>query len=176
VWSALEHFSVFDGSPVERRRLRAWLAAHAGNAAEERSALSGLVELEPGDTTALDRLTALADAAGNEREAARLQRQKAAMVSALARYRALLRGDSIGDPAELARLAEFLGRRIEADGWSLIRDQKAGQPGPSRPFLPELPPLTNVDAFPASRSLAQLFRGLRPASPRSSPAGSAPRP
>ena len=47
------------------------------------------------------------------------------MTAAKERYRILLRGDSVGDPGELARLAGTLGRRTEARGWALIRDGKA---------------------------------------------------
>ena len=57
------------------------------------------------------------------------------MLAAQLRYKALLHGDSIGDPAELAGVAETLGRRTEARGWALIRDGKVGRPGPSRPAL-----------------------------------------
>ncbi len=172
-WRALEHFSALVGSPTEWLHLRAWLASHAGNSAAERAALSGLVELEPGDTAALDRLAALASADQGDQEVSRLRRQKAQMLAAQARYRALLRGDSIGDPAELARLAETLGRRIEANGWALIRDRKADQPGPSRPVLANLAPISSSDGIEASRSLAARFADLRPRTPRVSPAASA---
>src|SRR5207253_2118912 len=53
------------------------------------------------------------------------------------RYRDLIEEGSTDDPAELARLAETLGRPIEARGWSLIRDGKASasRRGPSRERL-----------------------------------------
>jgi tetratricopeptide (TPR) repeat protein len=92
---------------------------------------------------------------------ARLRAQKSAMMEAIERYRSLLHGDSIGDPGELAKLAKLLGRRIEANGWSLIRDHKVGAPGASRPALvpPEL--IATKDAQSRWRTLADRCADLR---------------
>lgn len=70
----------------------------------------------------------------------------------------LIESDSTDDPAELTRLAETLGRRIEARGWALIRDGKVSRRGPSRPSLiPE-----GGAAAPAlGRTLAELCADLR---------------
>ena len=103
--------------------------ARLENVPAERAALSAVIEQEPGDTAALDRLAELAAEAGGIAEVTGSGRQTAEIGAAKERYRALLRGDSTGDPAELARLAETLGRRIEARGWALIRDGKASRRG-----------------------------------------------
>ncbi len=158
VWRALDHISSRESVPAEVSRLRAWLAACLGNVLVERAALSTLIEVEPGDIAALNRLSELAGQAGDVAELSRLRQKKAAMMAAHERYRTLLKGDTIGDPAELAHLAETLGRRIEARGWSLIRDRKAGRPGPLRPALVS-------GGTTTGRTLADLCADLRPSAP-----------
>ena len=63
-WRALDHLPADGVSPVESLRLRAWLAARLGDAAVERAALAAVLEQEPGDTAALDRLAELSAEAG----------------------------------------------------------------------------------------------------------------
>src|SRR4029077_14049876 len=58
-WRALDHLPADGVSPVESLRLRAWLAARLGDAAVERASLAAVLEQEPGDTAALDRLAEL---------------------------------------------------------------------------------------------------------------------
>ncbi len=88
------------------------------------------------------------------------------MLAAQLRYQALLKGDSIGDPAELARLAETLGRRIEATGWALVRDQKTGKPGPSRPALVPSDEMRTSNGSHSGQALAQLCGDLRRDTPK----------
>jgi enediyne biosynthesis protein E4 len=160
-WRALEHLPVDIVSPTDLLRLRAWLASRPGDHKAERAALTSLVELEPGDTAALDRLAVLASADGDDPEVARLRLKKSEMLAAQLRYQALLRGDSIGDLAELARLAETLGRRIEARGWALIRDRKADRPGPSRAALVPQERTAASDNLHPGQTLAELCADLR---------------
>ena len=111
VWHALERLPVDALSPTELLRLRAWLASLTGELEVERAALCSLIEREPGETAALDRLTSIAELGHRTSEVARLRAKKSELLDAQTRYRALLHGDSIGDPAELARLAKALGLR-----------------------------------------------------------------
>jgi tetratricopeptide (TPR) repeat protein len=174
VWSALEHLPADVLSPADLLRLRVWLASRADNVKAERTALTALAELEPADAAALDRLAVLAGADGDTSEMSRLRLKKSEMMTALARYRALLRGDSVGDPVELARLAEALGRRIEARGWALIRDHKVDKPGPAREPLVAPPSVAASFGPAADTTLADRCADLRRDAPaRPSIAGSA---
>ncbi len=93
-------------------------------------------------------------------------RRKSEMLAAQLRYQALLQGDSIGDPAELARLAETLGRRIEARGWALIRDGRSARPGPSRPALVPREKWRTSNGSHSGQSLAELCADLRRDTPK----------
>jgi tetratricopeptide (TPR) repeat protein len=177
-WRALDQLPADNFSPADQLRLRAWLASRLGDAKAERGALMSLVNLEPGDTSALDRLAVLASENRNATEVTRLRAKRAEMMAALASYRALLRDDSIGDPADLARLALALGRPIEARGWGLMRDRKVGRPGPSRPGLAPLQKTSAADATSSALTLGQLFADLRRDAPNAllaRAAGFAPR-
>ena len=171
-WHALQHLPGDALSPTELLRLRVWLASLTGDVKVERAALSALVEREPGDTAALDRLATLAGLDHDNAEITRLRAKKSEMLAARLRYKTLLHGDSIGDPAELASVAETLGRRVEARGWALIRDGKVGPPGPARPALipPEDP--GSSARLTAGISLAELCKDLRPETRDAGAAGS----
>ncbi len=160
-WRALEHLTGEAMSPTEILRLRVWLASLAGDMKVERAALVALVEREPGETTALDRLATLSGLDHDTAEVTRLRSKKSEMLAAQLHYKTLLHGDSIGDIAELAGVAETLGRRTEARGWALIRDGKVGRPGPARPALV----LPDDQVAPGNgstgQSLAELCKDLR---------------
>ena len=124
VWEALAQMPASAISERARLRLRAWLTRHDADVQAEQVVLNELVREDPGDSSAWDRLAALAEQRGQAEDAGRLRRRKSEIDHAKERFRLLLRGDSFGNPAELAPLAERLGRRLEAHGWALIRDQK----------------------------------------------------
>ena len=67
--------------------LRAWLASRRHDAETERRALEQLVQDEPGQFAALERLAVLAAQAGRVEEAGVLRRRKSAMDQARQRYR-----------------------------------------------------------------------------------------
>jgi len=173
VWQALDRLSAETLAPAEVLRLRAWLAARLGDVAAERTALAAAVEQEPQDTAALDRLAELAAEAGALPEVARLRAQAARIGALKERYRTLIEQDATDDPAELARLAEALGRRTEARGWALIRDGKAARPGPAREAL-IAEERTTAPAPAPRRTLAALCADLRrgEATRHQTPAGS----
>jgi enediyne biosynthesis protein E4 len=135
VWLALERLTANDISKVELARIRAWLAAKVGDVAAERAALSAVLELDPGDVSALERMGTLAVQSDDD-ERRRIRTRQAEVSAATFRYHELVQGDAAGgDLAERARLAKLLGRNVEALGWALLRDGKADRPGPYRPPL-----------------------------------------
>jgi tetratricopeptide (TPR) repeat protein len=108
-------------SPAEVLALRAWLAGHRSDRDAERSILATLVELDPGDSTALERLAVLSQTSGDPSAAERYRLSKAEADRRRERYRwALLKlpaHPGRDDLEALAGLAESLGRTFEAEGW-----------------------------------------------------------
>jgi enediyne biosynthesis protein E4 len=166
-WQALEHLPSGSVPEIELARIRAWLARSPGTGSSERDALLALIQQDPGDTAALDRLAALAATAGDNQEMARIRAKRAVVTAARERYRALLGEDAIiGDSGELAQLASILGRRVEARGWEMIRDSTAGRPGPTRPALFQTQSIgvAASQGIPQGRSIAADCGDLRPRS------------
>jgi enediyne biosynthesis protein E4 len=115
---ALGHLPSERLPPARVEALRGWLAARRGDAVAERRALERLVEEEPGDCAAWERLAVLAARADRVEDADRLRRRKGDMDRAKDRYRYLYNRNRFAeDVPELARLAETLGRRFEAVGF-----------------------------------------------------------
>jgi tetratricopeptide (TPR) repeat protein len=115
VWRALEHLTTGDLEPAELPALRAWLARRADRPDLERPALEERVKLWPEDLEAYDRLAALA---GGAADARRWRDARGEVVRAAGRTTELLFGDDpTGHSAELARLAEILGRSLDARIW-----------------------------------------------------------
>ena len=118
---ALAHLNEDQVSPEFLLRLRAWFAAHGDDPAAERAAVERLLEHSPGDTPALERLAVLEIRAGRADRAAVLRVRKAELDRARRDYVHRLRHDFQAEAAELARLAEVLGRRFEARAfWTLL--------------------------------------------------------
>jgi enediyne biosynthesis protein E4 len=136
---AARHLPADRFTEAEVLDLRAWLAARRADAAAERRALERLIELASDDTRAIGRLAALAIRAGQPERAEQLRRRLAEVSRAKARYRQLL--DALGpsrDDAELARLAESLGRRVEAEGWWTLALRRSPADGEARAALRRL--------------------------------------
>ncbi len=76
-WKAAERISAEAVSPLETQALRAWLVSRGGDRQAERRELARLVELQPSNSRALERLVVLALEAGDSTEANRLQKRKA---------------------------------------------------------------------------------------------------
>ncbi|MHB1561802.1 MAG: tetratricopeptide repeat protein [Isosphaeraceae bacterium] len=118
--AALSHLPAADASPVRVRRLAAWLAAHdrQDGPEAERRALERLLELDPVDVNAVNRLACLA---GTVRSSGRVEefRRRAAEAPQLeARFGELhRRNQPIRDAAKLGRLARQLGRPFEAEAF-----------------------------------------------------------
>jgi enediyne biosynthesis protein E4 len=128
---ALRHLPASASTPVEVHHIRAWLAKQQGDQAIERQELTLALAASPADRTALDRLSALAEAGGQAEQLARLKHHKAEIERMTARYKKLIgRNQPIRDSSEMGLLAEKLGRPVEARVYlgiaaaeSLHRDQ-----------------------------------------------------
>ncbi len=115
VKEALAHRKLSDLGPVMLARLAAWLAARQGDVQSERTALETLVELEPGEESALDRLAELAFQAGRTDDGRRLRVRKSELDRDKDRYLRLFKKGQLRDDAvEMAGTALALGRSFEA--------------------------------------------------------------
>jgi len=107
-------------SGPEVLNLRAWLAAKAGDLARERRAHEELVAREPGSLWSLSRLAEIALAEGRADAAARLRERRAELNKVKYEYQACIDALRPGNAATAARLAEQLGRHVEAATlWSI---------------------------------------------------------
>jgi tetratricopeptide (TPR) repeat protein len=175
---ALAHLRAEDFPPARVHALRAWFAARRGDTDAERQALEQCLAIDPGDVTALERLAELAAREGRAEDLARLRRRKAELDEAMHRYRTLFRsGAALGNTAQMAGLAETLGRRFEALAlWTLARELAPNDAG-ARAAVVRL-----TDADPArlesGRTLADVLAAdvskgsamIRQPSPSTSPA------
>ena len=135
VKQAMTKIPALESNPPLLRRLNAWIAAQQGDVVAERRELELLVDGDPADTTALDRLAGLAEKDGQTARATELRGKKAAIDQWRTRYLNLHeRKQPIRDAVELARLAAQLGRRFEARVFRAIAilddPALAGQLGP----------------------------------------------
>ncbi len=119
---ALARLPAAQFTPAEQQALRAWLASRQGEPRAEQDALKRLLELDPGNERALDRLATLASEAGDSNHAREYRRRKAELDAAKDRYRALMDEPLVPARfAEFATLAEALQRTFEARGWWTLR-------------------------------------------------------
>ena len=160
---ALRHLPAALFTQGQQLSLRAWLASHRGDRESERQALEQLVAIEPGDTEALDRLALLAWEAGRHDRAREDRGRKARADAAKDRYRLLLEGTITPALfAELAGLADSLGRSFEAQGWWTlqVRYQPADRTG--REALARSRWQADPLPEPAGLTLAQRFADADP--------------
>jgi thioredoxin-like negative regulator of GroEL len=112
---ALKHVPAARSKVSEHHRVRAWFCSRRNDAECERKELESLVDADPADAVAIDRLAQLADKAGQPTRAAELRGKKAEIAHARDRYLKLYeRTQHIRDAEEMAHLAEELGRMFEA--------------------------------------------------------------
>ncbi len=117
---ALGHLPATEASPVRVRRLAAWLAGQSrqDRGEVERRALDRLLELDPADVVAIDRLAGLAGTDASSGRMEDLRRRAAEARQDEARFRELYRRNQpIRDAAQLGRLAWRLGRPFEAEAF-----------------------------------------------------------
>jgi enediyne biosynthesis protein E4 len=112
---ALKHLPAEMGAPALVPRLSAWFAARRGDAAAEQRALEHVVEIDPADLPARDRLIELALHHGQPARAAELRRQAAEIDELKALYHQRFeRNQPLRDGALMAGIARRLGREFEA--------------------------------------------------------------
>ncbi len=115
---ALEHIPADALREADWLDLRGWLAGRRGDAAEHRRTLEERIKIGPADPAAFERLAVVCHEAGEAARAAELRRHKAELDRAKDRYRRLLAESTPTEGfAELAALAEALGRPFEAYNW-----------------------------------------------------------
>ncbi len=118
---ALSHFSSKDFDALEILQLDSWCARRRKDATGEARALEEGLQWRPDDSSALDRLHVLAREAGDESRQAKYRRLKTEMdrLREMYRWRLINLPSRLPDvpAADLARIAEQLGRTFEAKGW-----------------------------------------------------------
>ncbi len=119
---AVEHVPARLLDDAEMMDLRVWLARQRHDEPAERHALEDLLTLEPGRTMAVTRLAELVQRAGDAPAAAKVQYRKTELDASIDSYFRLYKEKRFADRlAELAALAERLGRRFEARAfWELV--------------------------------------------------------
>jgi tetratricopeptide (TPR) repeat protein len=118
---AMTHLPVGESAPAQVPRLAAWLARRRGDRGAERRALERLIAVDPTDTAAFGRLAELAVRDGQPARADELRRRKLEIDRLEARYQELSRRNQpTRDAAEMAHLAEQLGRRFEARAYLTV--------------------------------------------------------
>jgi enediyne biosynthesis protein E4 len=118
---ALMHLPTAEFSSAEVEKLAAWFAAEQGDDGAEQSSLERLIATDPTDFAAFDRLIELCEKSGQSEAAATLRHRKQDVARLEARYQKLFaRHQPRRDAAEMARLAEQLGRRFEARAFLMI--------------------------------------------------------
>ncbi len=115
---AASHLPASRCSQERLLKLRAWLAARAGDRQAERAALEELIALVPGENAALERLVDLATQNRELDRVADLRRRQSAMLATSEHYRQLINQPELAPlAAELARAAATIGRRFDARAW-----------------------------------------------------------
>jgi tetratricopeptide (TPR) repeat protein len=163
---ALLHLPARRFTEAEVRELRAWLARQSGDPGVERRELEALVEVDPATPGALERLAELDAREGEPDRAAQRRRKKAELDSIRERYHRLF--DEADDrlpthAAEMARLAEALGRNDEAKGWWTLLLRAAPGDDAVRDALSRLDHATTTAQRNSRETLADLAADLAPA-------------
>jgi predicted Zn-dependent protease len=112
---AMRHLPAAEQLPARAQRRAAWLAARRGDREAERRALESVINDDPADFAAYDRLVELASQDRQPALIDELRRKKSEIQRLEGRYLMLhRRKQPTRDAEELARLAGRLGRRFEA--------------------------------------------------------------
>jgi enediyne biosynthesis protein E4 len=144
-------------SPAEILALRAWFAARRSDATAERLALESLIPLDPSRGAAVERLAELSALAGSAEVAIHWRARKARLDRAHDPYRRLIVSTDVANHAsELARLAEELGRFVEARGWWRLAMSRDPSDAEAKTALPRLAGTVASKPLPSSTLSALL--------------------
>jgi len=156
---ALAHLPADASTPAQVRKLAVWLAARRGDADSERRLLEQLITADPADFAALDRLAELALQRSEPARCAEIRRKKSDIDRLQARYQKLYeRSQPTRDAAEMARLAEQLGRWFEAKVFLTIATAVHPDRDDLRRDLARInQPAETIDG--AGRTLAEVVAG-----------------
>ena len=130
-WKAVAHVPADQFDETEQLGFRAWLAAIHHDPAQEESELSRLIECDPGNAKALERLAVLNVASGRHREAEALHRRRDEISQAREKCRQILQdGLDVPDRAHvMSQLSSKLGRTFDAQAWSILAEAGLGARG-----------------------------------------------
>jgi hypothetical protein len=162
---------------------RAWLAASNHDREREKAALSSLIECDPGNANALERLAILKVESGRHVEAEALHRRRDEITEARDRSVQILQnGLNVPNRAHvLAELSAKLGRTFDAQAWTILAEAGLGDLSGVRYLTSEgsspLPPssvararalsaqyaLAGDDVARAGTMLSERLADLRPA-------------
>ncbi|WP_169976912.1 FG-GAP-like repeat-containing protein [Tautonia rosea] len=163
--NALEHLPEDRLSPARLMAIEAWFAERRGDLDATRSALDRLLERDPENAEALERLAECLVRLGEAEKAAAVRARKATLDDVLNRYRDRhFTADLIEEGPQLAQWAETLGRQFEAEAWWTLIARARGHDDVSRAALVRLrevnanrevgtdPTLADLRAFVAAGS------------------------
>jgi tetratricopeptide (TPR) repeat protein len=163
---ALLHIAEDRLTPARVVALRAWFAARRGDELAEREALTDLLELDSGDSAPLERLAELASRAGQSDLAVQFRRRKAELDRTREQYRKrMIESDLTAHAAELARLAEALGRRFDAKGWWTLLARRGGDDSEARAAITRLDRQEPTSTAPGRTLAGLIAEATRSASP-----------
>jgi Tfp pilus assembly protein PilF len=164
VEQALKHLPADALSRPQIHRLGAWIAARQGDSESERRELERLIEVDPADLKALNRLAQLAERAGQHGRAQVLVARTAEIGALRARYEKLFdRNQPIRDAEEIAQIAERLGRMFEARAFLSVEIAEDPSRTDLRKTLKRLTQQTSAPSSPHGQTLTELIaRGLKP--------------
>ena len=124
---AMKHLSADQSTTDHVHKLAAWKAKSLGDDESERRALESLIDNDPADFEAIDRLVELAVKHAQSERAAELRRKRTEIERLQARYLKLYeRNQPLRDAAEMAHLAERIGRRFEARAFLTVANAVIG--------------------------------------------------
>jgi tetratricopeptide (TPR) repeat protein len=160
---ALQHLPAKGFTEGEVQELRAWFARSADDRQGERRGLERLMVCEPSFPGALERLAELDALDGATDQVAELRRKKAELDAARERYHQLFEAgaDRLATlTLEMAKLAETLGRSIEAEGWWTMRLRAHPGDDEARAALNRLE--RSQPSWKSGATLADLLADLTP--------------
>jgi thioredoxin-like negative regulator of GroEL len=172
-WGAAPHVPANRLDPASAGTFRAWLAARSNDPKAEQRAIESLLETDPANATAIERLAVILVLSGRAGDAQALHLKKAELDRARDKYRKMLYDglDLSSRAGVLSELTGKLGRRFDAQAWSLIADAGIRDPGPTgagsrrEDAASPLPPLLADRAAALSAAFATLPASASQAGP-----------